>query len=351
MSESGLLPVEPNHIVAILSLKRFLDVDEAELALRKVVSLFLESIGAAAVDCNRVEREAFAEEMKQLQLRTAEDPSPDTLFVTSGAAAQAMTDYNRRVSAFLSKQNEEIKGIAAAVAETALRLGGGNAEAAQRLQEIGNRFEAAGEMHDLHSLKTHLRECLQSFREETQRQRAESDATIQALQREIERRPACNLSGEMADTDPVTGLPRQTTGTREMQEAAKSGKHTYVLVMVVKGVQSINARFGFDVGDRMLYLFAQHVDRHIMHSDKLFRWDGPAVVALLDRNETMEQVRAQVRRMLDEPLEGTFSGNGRAVMIPISAAWSVLRLTPPVALTIKQIQMFIASQRSPAASV
>jgi len=336
--------------MALLSLKHYLHAGEAELAMGKVVSLLMESMGTTAVESNHAECEAFREEMRQIRERGSGDASPEALFLTAGLAVQATTDYNRRITAFLRRQGGELHSIVGMIAETALRIGGESTASAQRLQEIGNRFEKARELEDLHSLKTHLKDCLQSFREETERQKAESEAAMRALHRELERRSAHAAAVMPEDADPVTGLAREKAGIRAMQEAVMSGKRLHVVCMAVKGVQQVNTRFGFEIGDRMLRLFTENVERHLMRADKLYRWNGPAMVALLDRTESVEQLRVQLRRRLDTPIEGSFDGGGRAVMIPIASAWTLFAVTPPVSLTVNQIQAFIASQGYPVIS-
>jgi hypothetical protein len=123
-----------------------------------------------------------------------------------------MENYNRRTTALLRRQGGELQSIVAMIAETAVKLGGENTRSAQRLQEIGNRFERAGALDDLRALKAHLGDCLTSFREETRRQKAESDTAINSLQQEIERRSL--TAGAVADLDPVTGLPRHASALR-----------------------------------------------------------------------------------------------------------------------------------------
>lgn len=328
----------------MLSLKRFLNGSEEEHALRRVVSLLLEKIGSAAVEGDSSEHAAFCTEMNQLRERAEGEATPEHLLITTGSVVQAMENYNRRTTALLRRQGGELQSIVSMIAETAVKIGGENTLSAQRLQEIGNRFERAGALDDLQALKAHLGDCLSSFREETRRQKAESDTTIQSLQQEIERRSIAARAANVADLDPVTGLLRNMAALRAMQDASQSGKRYYIAVMVVKGVQAVNARFGFGVGDRMLRAFKENVEKRLPRTDKLFRWEGPAIIVLLDRKDPLEQVRAEIRRMLDTQMEEAFQQDGRSVMIPISAAWLVSVLMPPVATAVKAIQSFIATQ-------
>jgi hypothetical protein len=80
---------------------------------------------------------------------------------------------------------------------------------------------------------------------------------------------------------------------------------------------------------RMAELFNQRRRQpggRLIASDRLFHWSGPAVVAILDRQQSFDQVRALVRRVLDKPLQETWDNGGRSVLIPLSAIWSVVMI-------------------------
>ena len=172
----------------MVSLKRFLNPSDEEVALKKVLSLLLEKMGSGAVRADRGEYDAFLMEMKKIQERVSCCVTPETLFVATGSAIQAMENYNRLITAFLRRQGSELHSIVSMITEAALKMGGDNAQSAQRLQEIGDKFERAGALDDLQALKSHVSDCLNTLKEETQRQKAESDEAIQSLQREIQQR-------------------------------------------------------------------------------------------------------------------------------------------------------------------
>ena len=334
----------------MLKIKDFLSASEEEQALRKVVSVLLEKIGTVAVRGDPAEHLAFRNEMNELRDRAANEASPERLFVTAGEAVQAMENYNLRIAGLFRRQAGELSAVVAMIAETAAAIGGENAQPVQHLHEIARKFEQAGTFEDFRALKSQLGDSLQSFRDEMARQKAESDMTVRSLQREIQRRPATGGGVSSDELDPVTGLFRQGAGLQAMRAATESGKHLYVVAMVVKGIQSVNARFGFEVGDRMLRTFKVKMERHLLHADRMFRWDGPAIVVLMDRVEPISQVRAQIRRMLDSPIDESFDVDGRSVLIPIAAEWLAFPLLSPVSLVGRQIQSFIAGQ-APAAAV
>ena len=336
----------------VLSLKSFLNASESEVALRKIVSLLIEKTGSSAARADGDAHADFCLEMNDLRDRLAAEVSSENLLIMAGSVVQRMENYNAGVSTLIRKQAAELQSVIAMVTDTALKIGGESTRSAQRLQEIGNHFEKAGSFDDLKALKSHLGECLNSFRQEVERQKRESDSAIQSLQRQVGKSTAeipassGSTSGLISgDTpDPTTGLPCKPSALQAMQTAAESGMRLYVVAMVVKGVQSVNTRFGFEVGDRMLRTFKDNLERHVSPKDKLFRWDGPAIVALMDRPEPVGQVRTQIRRILDARLEQNFNVDGRSVLIPIQADFLIFQLMPPMAQAVRQIQKFVGGQ-------
>jgi GGDEF domain-containing protein len=327
----------------VLSLKSFLNASESELVLRKVVSLLVEKIGSSAAKADEGDYADFSVEMNDVRDRLAAEGSSENLLIMAGSAVQTMENYNLRISSLIRKQAAELQSVIAMVTETALKIGGESTRSAQRLQEIGNHFEKAGSLDDLKTLKAHLGECLNSFREEVDRQKRESDSAIRSLQRQVGQSGA-GIPVSDGSLDPITGLPAKPSALQAMQAAAESGMRLYVVTMVVKGVQSVNTRFGLEVGDRMLRTFKENLERHLSGKDKLFRWEGPALVALMDRAEPVGQVRTQIRRILDGRLEQNFTVDGRSVLIPIHADFLIFPLMPPMTQAVRQIQKFVGVQ-------
>jgi diguanylate cyclase (GGDEF)-like protein len=113
---------------------------------------------------------------------------------------------------------------------------------------------------------------------------------------------------------------------------------------VLDRLQSLNARFGQELGDRVLKALAEHMKDGLEDSDVLFRWSGPTIVALIWREDSIEQVRKSVRHLFETPFEKEFDLSGRSVMIPIGAAWSVIGLIPPAVNSFNYIDRFVAGQ-------
>jgi hypothetical protein len=78
-------------------------------------------------------------------------------------------------------------------------------------------------------------------------------------------------------------------------------------------------------------------------TDRLFRWRGPALVALLEREQPIGVVQAEIRRMSAKRIEGVLEV-GEGVLLPVSASWLVLPLNASAGDMAKAIENFIASQ-------
>jgi len=326
----------------MISIKRFLNRSEDEAVLWQVINLLLEKIGTHAVQGDRSEHEAFVKSLDRIRDSVATVSTPETLMVTVGSAVQAMFDHKQRVSRFIDRQRREIHVIVSMLTETVVKMSGENTHFAHNFQQIGERLERAVALEDLQVLKVQLSDCLRDFQDETLKRKTEMDAVITTLQQEVER--TTTGSDSLLEPDPATGLPGQVAAEAAMFKALKAGTRTYVVTLVVNRMQSINARFGYHIGDEVLQTCRENVEKQLLPGDQMFRWTGPAIILLLERADSLEVVRGHLKRILDARIEETYSLGSRAVMIPISLAWSALRLVSPLPIAVKQIQTFIASQ-------
>jgi diguanylate cyclase (GGDEF)-like protein len=126
--------------------------------------------------------------------------------------------------------------------------------------------------------------------------------------------------------------------------AFRSPAGKFVLVAVCSRVQAVNARFGYAVGDRVLSAFAEQFKQNLSSRDQIFRWQGPTLVAILDRTDRIDRVRSEIRQFADVKLEKTMEVGHRTVLIPISASWSIFPVTSPKDAFLKQIEAFTAAQ-------
>jgi len=335
--------------MAMISLKRYFNASgeetsfgQVEGSLRRTVSLLVSGMGSSAVDGDPAECAGFRAEIKQIREGLLPDLAPENLKDLAEAATRTLTAYNKRITALLVSQGSEVKHILSMLQDTVINIAGENTRSGKRLQEITLELEQSGAVTDLRALKGRLTDCLKDLREETLQQKTEAASTMLKLQKTIEQ--SRNAVASAANRlDPVTGLPGREDALIAMRTAVAGGVRQYAVIMVVNRVEMVNARFGREVGDRMLVVFKEHMAKQLSAGDKLFRWAGPAFMAILEREVPLGIVRLLVKRMMDAKIEVDYSGDGRSVLIPVSAVWSALQLTSASDAD-KQIQTFVASQ-------
>src|SRR5208282_2957702 len=98
------------------------------------------------------------------------------------------------------------------------------------------------------------------------------------------------------DVDRVSGLPSFEKAEHEIAARVGADSGYYAAVFVVERVESVNLRYGAATGDRLLRAFSEHLVSKLSPEDEVFRWRGPAYVALLKRTGLADIVRAEVAR-------------------------------------------------------
>ena len=73
-------------------------------------------------------------------------------------------------------------------------------------------------------------------------------------------------------------------------------------------------------------LVSQHFAQQLSNTDQLFRWRGPAFVALLNRQAQTMAVRAEMTKMFAERLRYEVEIGSRTVLLPLSVSWNVFQL-------------------------
>jgi len=329
----------------LVSIRRFLEGGEDQQVLWRLITLFLQGIGRHAVEGDPADLEAFRRDIERISETIEPNTPPEELLIAAGSVMQAVEDYTDRTSRFVRRQGAELQNIISMLTRTVMTIGVGSELSVQHLEEIEKQLESAVAIEEVSALKARLKDCLAQVREETLRQRTESAETIRGLQKEIGQTEQWAGSA-VRPCDSVTGLSPQDAAVAAFQESLNSGAHPCVVTMVVNRIQPINARFGNAVGDAVLRTFGTYVGREMGSRARLFRWSGPTLVALMQSTDEIEHVRATVKRMVERPVGHTFEINGRPVLIPISAAWMALVLSPPITDMVRQIQKFVASQGS-----
>lgn len=329
----------------LVSIKHHLNHNASESDIRRAVALLVERLGRSAVDDDPRESAAFRRDIQSISDALTPELPHDNVLTLAECAAQTLETHNRQVAGRIGRQHRDFQEIVRTIYSSLLKIAGESSESVRALERIDRELERGSGFMDLPSLKLHLETCLTGVREQIEREKAAAKSTIEKLQMVIE--GLRDSAGGRPDRKSAAGASAgrdQNACVTAIDEAIRKGTRHFVVVMVVNRIQPINARFGREAGDWMLERFRKHVESQILESDRLFRWTGPAMVALIERPKALDEVRGMAKRMLDTPIDETYEVGERSILIPISAAWSIFMLTPEAGAAEKQIQTFIASQ-------
>jgi len=327
--------------MALLSVKRFLTQLEEEAAYRKVISMLLEGVATHALNLDRDACRSFCERIGEIRRALASETTVESLLVDAGAAVQAIGDYARETNRLMQTQGVEMQTMIAMLAGSSADIGGVAGRASAPPQKIGNGMERAAAVEDASSLEARPQASLDDMQEDSKRPKAEPDQMVEALRRDVSRKQATSRN---LGLDPVTELPWETAAQTQFLSALRAGEQKHVAVFVLGSAQRINLRFGRAAGDEVIRALKQYLAGRLESGDRMFRWSGPAIVALMASGEPIDRVRARLNRFLDKPIQQRFDSERGPESVPLSIAWSVFPLCSPLAVANRQIHEFVASQ-------
>ncbi len=319
-----------------------------KILLRKVFSLMLEELASGAVVASDDEYAALRTDLIRLREFAEQESTADSMLRTAKAVTLAIETYNREITVLLRKQQRALQGVVGLMAEAGAAIAGEATPSVEKLQEIGTGLAGAQSVADIDNLPLHVGKCLQAFSQEMLVQREQADSLIVELRQEIERGPQEGgpPQPEAQDLEPITGLPPRELCLKAMHRPIPARKRRYVVTLVLNNLDAIHARFGDEIGDRVLCWFVDFVVQQIRPQDRLFRWSGPSLVLLIESTEVLGKIDTYVGRILAPRLEETFQIEGRSILIRIAATWLAFQLTTTVAQAERQIEKFTASQRN-----
>lgn len=333
----------------MISLKPYLfgDKSNTDSAYRRIIGLFLQGIALQAVEGEKSDYDGFRSNIDEFARKiTPELPMPELLLAVGGAL-QTMEDYNRRTSQVIRRQNSELQNMVSMLTQTVITIGSSGESSVAKLQDIEKSIERTRMLEDMQLLKLRLGECLEAVREEALRQKTDGQNTLATLKKDLEsfrERVGSVAPAATVDLDAATGLPSKKEAMEAIQTAVAAPRNKFLAIAVVSRVQAVNARFGYAIGDRVLAAFAEHFRANLGANDQLFRWHGPALVAVMEREDRIEKVRTEIRRFAEAKLEKTVEVGNRTILLPVSASWSIFPVAPPLEELLKKIEAFTAVQ-------
>jgi GGDEF domain-containing protein len=311
----------------MISIKRLLEGhrDGGDPAFFRLASLLLEAIALHAVNCEPAQFAAFRDGMRNIRLEVEQAESTAHALLLSGEAVHSMDEYNRGIEAFLRSQGQEFRQILRMLSHSLLEVSRAGDTASSKLRQIEKEIETASRLEELVLIRARLNESLRALAEENSRQRKQAEALADHLRGQLT--SVCSQSER--HLDPVTGLPDGAAAVAEIEALLAGGPGQspgYVAVFRLERLDAINSRYGYAVGDRILLSCAQHLAQQLAGADKLHRWRGPVLVAILQRPVRLHDVRLEVSRVASMRHEEMIEINNRSILLPLSCTATTIPL-------------------------
>jgi len=333
-----------NLLVPVTGLNHDASAFEETVHLRRIISSLISGIATRVTEDEAADYGPLQDNVRRTAERIEEVPL-SVLLTVARHAIQALDTFGQGEPRIVREHGSELRNTAETLTRITGNIGACLERSQERLSGIADRLEETAP-DDVPALRARISECCHSARTEAMLQKKDAGEIDGALREQIAAiQELVEAAAGFLDADSVTGLPNQKAAETALEVLShKSGKR-YVVIGVVNRIQPINARFGREAGDQVLRTFKESFERQFAPGDRLFRWTGPALIAVLEREEPLESVRAEVRRISDASTGNrTIDVGGRQVMIAVTAGWSAFMLIPPVTTAFRQIQAFIASQ-------
>jgi diguanylate cyclase (GGDEF)-like protein len=309
-------------------------------ALRRALGLMLQSLEIHTVEGDEIDYAQFRSGMQVITSTFADDTPPDEVLIMVGKVATAFREYGERTTRYRKAQTAEYRRMLAMLTDTITATSHASDRTVGRLQQIEKKLERAAVIEDVRVLRMQLDECLESIRQEIRRQETESKSQDLPLDPGV----SPLLAPPLEATDAATGLQGRAAAERALEEQRTRAGQCYAVAVVANRLASINSRFGYAVGDRLLRKLSDGTRSGLSMDDRLFRWGGPCLVALLLRTTPEHELRAELQRITSAFKEELVEIGNRAVLLPISAAWAVFPLNEPSRVIRQKIDQFVASQ-------
>ena len=142
--------------------------------------------------------------------------------------------------------------------------------------------------------------------------------------------------------DPLTGLPSKAAAEKAILGLDAASEGAFLVVVYVQRMAHFNARLGDKLGNELLFLTTQRIANALLRpDDQMFRWRGPAFVALLRRPDTLVEVKREVKRVMSSRFQFDLRG-GAMLVTPALVAESFAAGPGKGANLIREIEDFIA---------
>jgi GGDEF domain-containing protein len=291
------------------------------------LQILIRGIALHAIEGDPEDLKSLRKRMSDIAASLSGESSPDDLLVGIGQTLRVLEEYNRNTAVSVKGQVEELRGMLSTMTATVMFITSFSETGVKQLGAIETKLQRASSLEDTRQVKAYMSDCLALVRTEALRVQNEARTKINSLKNDVARLSSRIKAASADDSqDPVTGLPGRFAGEEAIIAKISSGKESLVALFVLDRMVSINGRFGRLVGDDILISSGQMLVRKLPGAT-LYRWTGPAFIAIFDPSVTMGQAELRSQQAGALRLEKNIEADDRSVLIVVTATCHLERIS------------------------
>jgi GGDEF domain-containing protein len=276
-------------------------------ALSRVVSLLLQGIALHSFETGSAQAASFQTGIRKVRADFDKTDDPDSVLLLAGAAIHLMEEFNDAARQQARARQNEFESAIALLTEALLEVARTDAETLVAFKEIERDLASAPGVEGLRSAREKLTHAVEAVRDEVSN-------------------PLGKCGIPRGDVDSSTGLPDYGFAAGAIADIWHCRDDYYAAIFAAERLETINLRFGFQAGDQVLQVLSDHVMKLLGRDDKLFRWRGPCIMALLRRGVSEAQLAADLSRQSPARMEHALTLGDREVILTLSTSWNLFPL-------------------------
>ena len=298
---------------------------DTEKALTKLGHTLLTSISREVIRADPSDSFRFQEAILHLNQQLGKMHDSADAFMIAAMADRALQEYNQQATKYFSGVSDELQSLTQSMAAAIVDIHQSSSQTLTRFKLLEEKLQKAQDLQSIHECRLHIGQCLMQLREESQLQRRQTEQVISTLNAELSNKVVPAAIIRQSGEDPVSGLPAR----HHAQEAIEAllqhrNPNLYLVLFVIHHVDLLNVKYGYAVGDKMIRVYLRHLMTEFSQIEEIYRWSGPAFLAIANRPLGFTALRQEVARIASHRLEETHTVQDRSVLIPITSAAMVL---------------------------
>jgi GGDEF domain-containing protein len=280
-------------------------------AIYRVLSTFMQGIAFHSLPFDEAAFAAFQRSIWKLRASFEISQEEDGAAAMAAATVRLMEEYNEAAKEHLRIRQDEYSEVLGGMIQSLAEVTQAGPHTVTRMRSLARDLGGASDLASFSVARAKLEASVAELRV-----RAQVSAGKPATGRDV-----------VDETDAVTGLPDAGCAVGALGRIWSRRNSFYLGVFSLEFLETINARFGFRVGDELLSLLGQEAAQRLPSPDQLFRWRGPSVVALAERQVPESMVASEFGRAVPPRLEIATMVREREAMVRASTTWTMFRLS------------------------